>query len=282
MGRRKNKWFKKSINFYRYIFKFEIPFNVLIDGNFVGVSIQKKFDMKDLIMKTLAENVHLIIPSCVFIELKEIEEKLPGITAAVMKYKIEECKHPKMDPISCIKSYIGKRNQGKYFVATQDPYLRSQLRKIPGVPLLFFDQNMLLIDKVSAASHEASERREGLKEDPQKKEKKELRDKKDEAREFMIEEFKKTKHYKEKMEQYKLNKLMGKIRPKAKGPNPLSVKKKQSYYLQREVNKGKTISEPLQHEVVVNNNDNIKDEAQDNQFLRKKRHRSRKKSKLIK
>lgn len=279
MGRRKNKWFKKTINFYRYIFKFEVPFNVLIDGNFVGVSMQKKFDMKELLMKTLAENVRLILTSCVCMELKEIEAKLPGITAAVLKYKIEECKHPRMEPINCIKSYIGKKNHGKYFVATQDPYLRSQLRKIPGVPLLFFDQNMLLVDKVSAASHEASERREGLKEDPQIKEKKELIIKKDEAKEFMIEEFKKTKHYKEKMEQYKLNKLMGKIRRKAKGPNPLSVKKKQFYYQQRAINIEAMNTKQIQTEDILNNDKEkeVSEIKQEERFLQKKRHRSRKK-----
>ena len=45
MGRKKNKWFKKVVNFYRFVFKFEVPFNILIDGNFVAISLQKKFEM---------------------------------------------------------------------------------------------------------------------------------------------------------------------------------------------------------------------------------------------
>jgi hypothetical protein len=53
-----------------------------------------------------------------------------------------------------------------------------------------------------------------------------LKDKNDEVRSFMKEEYKHTSHYKRKVEEMKINKLMGRIRKKAKGPNPLSVKKK--------------------------------------------------------
>jgi U3 small nucleolar RNA-associated protein 23 len=160
MGRKKNKWFKKVINFYRYIFKFEVPYNILIDGNFVAVMMQKKLEMKEHLSKVLDDNVHLVIPSCIVHELREINNKLPGIIDIVMRYKIEECNHGEqiLSPENCIKSYIGKRNHKKYFVATQDSFLRTQLRKTAGVPLLFFGQNMILVDKPSKASMEASER----------------------------------------------------------------------------------------------------------------------------
>lgn len=230
MGRKKNKWFKKVVNFYRFVFKFEVPYNILIDGNFVAVSLQKKFDMKNLLTKTLDDNVHLVIPSCVVHEIRELDEKIPGLLNAVSKYKVEECQHGQvLSPENCIKSYIGKKNIKKYFVATQDSFLRSHLRKIPGVPLLFFEQNMILVDKPSKASIDASKKREGLKEEPRKFEKKILTEKKQEVKEFMKEEYKETQHYKKKQEDYKLNKLMGRIRKKAKGPNPLSCKKKKNH-----------------------------------------------------
>ena len=42
----------------------------------------------------------------------------------------------------------------------------------------------------------------------------------------MKEEYMKSSHFKKKIENFKLNKIMGRIKPHAKGPNPLSVKKK--------------------------------------------------------
>ena len=291
MGRRKNKWFKKTVNFYRFIFKFETPFKIIIDGNFIAISLKKKFNMKDLLSKTLDESVHLIIPSCIFKELQSLESKIPGITSLITNYKIEECPNSQLNPIECIKTYIGNKNKQKYFVATQDPFLRNQLRKIPGVPLLFFDQNMILIDKISKASFDASQRREGLKEDPQKKEKKELNMKKTEIEEFLMEEMKESKYYKQKMEEYKLNKLMGKIRKKAKGPNPLSVKKKKSYYEQKEIQQKKRQEEMMQKEKeastlnnddnTTTNNNNNNNETQNVEFVKRKRHRSSRKKNII-
>ena len=264
--------------------------------------------MKSSLEKLLGEKVNLIIPSCIFKEVQSIESKIPGLLKLLSQYKIEECKHGLLSPTNCIRDYIGNKNQFKYFVATQDNFLRVQLRKIPGVPLIFFEQNMLLMDKPSKISIESSERRENLKEDPQKKEKKLLNEKKEEIRDFLVAEFKESKYYKRKQEEYKLNKLMGNIRKKAKGPNPLSVKKKNSYYIQKEKdleykkmmmeNNNKTIElnedneqEEINEEKNYENNNKeknknyiIKNENQNdnnNQFIKKKRKRHKKKNKSL-
>ena len=277
MGRHKNKWTKKTINFYRYVFKFNPPFKIIIDGNFISISLKKKFDIKTSLEKFLNEKVRLIIPSCIFKELQLIEDKIPGILKLISQYKIEECNHNQIDPITCIRNYIGKKNHDKYFVATQDDFLRKQLRKIPGVPLIFFDQNMLLIDKLSPSSLEASEKRENLKEAPQKKEQKILNEKKNEVKDFLIQEFKNSAYYKRKSEEYKLNKLMGKIKKKANGPNPLSVKKKKSYYQQLEKDL-KYKEEHKNDNLEILNQNNV---INNNQFLNKKRKIRGKKKKKI-
>ena len=301
MGRRKDKWIKKTLNFYKYIFKFDSPFKVIIDGNFASVALNKKFEMKSALEKLLDEKVILIIPSCIFKEVQSISDKLPGLLQLLSQYKIEECTHGLLSPTNCIRDYIGNKNQSKYFVATQDNFLRVQLRNIPGVPLIFFEQNMLLMDKPSKISIAASERRENLKEDPKKREKKLLNEKKEEIRDFLVAEFKESKYYKRKQEEFKLNKLMGNIRKKAKGPNPLSVKKKDSYYVQKEkdLNYKKMMMEIMENN---NNNKNNEDDVKENNkniiedinnnksenlnqdnnmFIRKKRKRKHKKKNEI-
>jgi len=42
----------------------------------------------------------------------------------------------------------------------------------------------------------------------------------------MKEEYKKSLHYKTKMENFKIHKVMGRVKKVTKGPNPLSCKKK--------------------------------------------------------
>ena len=78
------------------------------------------------------------------------------------------------------------------------------MRNTPGVPIIFFDQNMLLIDKPSKASLEASDRRESLKEKPKKEESKKLSEKSEDIRQFLIEEYKSNAMYKRKMEELKI------------------------------------------------------------------------------
>ena len=226
MGRKKDKWIKKTLNFYKFVFKFDSPFKVIIDGNFASIALNKKFDMKSALEKLLDEKVILIIPSCIFKEVQSIDNKIPGLLNLLSQYKIEECFHGLLSPTNCIRDYIGNKNQSTYFVATQDNFLRLQLRNIPGVPLIFFEQNMLLMDKPSRTSIEASERRENLKEDPQKKEKKILKEKKEEIKDFLVAEFKESKYYKRKQEEFKLNKLMGNIRKNQKDLIHFQLKKK--------------------------------------------------------
>ena len=124
----------------------------------LAVSLKKKLDLKEYLTKLLDDNVHIIIPSCVLAEVKMLDKELPGLLSAAMKYKVEECNHQVLAPDNCIKSYIGKRNFKKYFVATQDEFLRRQLRRIIATPLLFFDQNMMLIEKPSSVSMDAYHR----------------------------------------------------------------------------------------------------------------------------
>ncbi len=157
MGRKKNRLVKKAVNFYKYVFKFDPPLNILLDGNFIAIAKKKKFEIKEIIQKTLDEKVHIVITSCVVNELREFESKIPGLLDSIMNYKIEECNHS-LTPEGCIKNLIGHKNKKKYFVATQDLMLRNQLRKSIAVPLLFFDQNMLLIEKPSKATIEQYEK----------------------------------------------------------------------------------------------------------------------------
>lgn len=51
-----------------------------------------------------------------------------------------------MDPDECILNFVGKRNEEKVFVATNDADLRNQLRNLGTVPVFFFRQEVLIMD----------------------------------------------------------------------------------------------------------------------------------------
>ncbi len=103
----------------------------------------------------------------------------------------------------------------------------------------------------------------------------------------MIEEYKKSEHYKKKVENFKINKIMGRIRKKAKGPNPLSCKKKKDDAYK---DKNDNIKFPSENKNLKNNSENFNninniqiqelsktaDEETNQEFLKKKRKRKRK------
>ena len=225
MGRKKDKLVKRVVTFYKSVFKFDAPLKILLDGNFIAVSMRKRLELKNQLTKVLDENVHIVITSCIINEIREINKTIPGILDYAMRYKIEECSH-NYSPEDCIKSHIGHKNQKKYYVATQDPNLRKELRQIPGVPIILLDQNIVIIEKPSFASKEAFARRESLKMEPTKDEKKIISKEKKEINDYMKNEYMRSAHYKKRIEDIRLMRINGRLRKKANGPNPLSILKK--------------------------------------------------------
>jgi len=54
--------------------------------------------------------------------------------------------------------YLGDNNQFKYCVATQDKSLRTKLGKIPGVPLIYIKNNVVILEPPSFATVETAKK----------------------------------------------------------------------------------------------------------------------------
>ena len=115
---------------------------------------------------------------------------------------------------------IGKKNRKKYFIGTQDSELKRYLRHIPSVPLMYFVKGLLSLEEPSEYTKGKSERKEEIK----------SQDKSLKPLLTQLWQEKKEAWYKEKLEHKDkdLNKLkaMFPFKKVAKGPNPLSCKKK--------------------------------------------------------
>jgi len=67
---------------------------------------------------------------------------------------VTRCEHDKVvSAVNCILSLIGDKNPERFFVATQDAYLREKLREIPGVPVIYGLKNFLFIEQPSVQQH---------------------------------------------------------------------------------------------------------------------------------
>ena len=69
-------------------------------------------------------------------------------------------------------AYIGKRNENKAFVATNDEELRNKIRNNGSAPLFFYNKsNVLIMDSPSDVSEAKFKIREQMKLEPTKAEK---------------------------------------------------------------------------------------------------------------
>ena len=118
-----------------------------------------------------------------------------------------------------ILKLIGSRNRHKYIVATQDEQLKEKLRRIPGVPIIYANKTSLMLETPSSASQLKWEKQEKSKGTRRIKDDVEIA-----AKEMNLD---KEEIMKLKKESYAKLPIMREKR-KARGPNPLSVKKKKS------------------------------------------------------
>lgn len=115
-----------------------------------------------------------------------------------------------LTPKECIASVVGATNKHRYVVCSQDLELRQELRGIKGVPLVYINRSVMILEPMADVStstrnkQEGQKFREGLRKGESGKRKREDDEGKEEG------EVKKVKKAYSKG---------------AKGPNPLSVKK---------------------------------------------------------
>ncbi|TXG53841.1 hypothetical protein EZV62_019097 [Acer yangbiense] len=187
----------------------------------------------------------LSCPRCVIDELKGLGESHSKALQGAHKLTIARCEHErKKSADACIMDVIGEKNPEHFFVATQDVDLRKKLQEVPGVPLIFGLRNALFLEQPSQFQRQfvkaSEEGRSCMTESEYKMMKKrakgileteEIRDSSNEDEDvgdqnLELHTVKKSNNARKHIgvkdkPQFK--------RKRAKGPNPLSCKKKKSH-----------------------------------------------------
>lgn len=228
---KRGKQYKKTVLFYKTNFGFQEPYTVVLDGNFIQYCAKLHWNIKEMLMKLIGGIVHIKLSTCVYHEIRDLHKKgqlVSGTMHLAKSFKQDTCKHDEiLSPHECILKLVGKKNRHHYFIATQDVLLRERLRYIPSVPLIYFKHNLMTLDPPSDATVLKCDRKEKIKLKPENSEIKNLK--------IMLQEVNQEKKEQEYIEREKIytdrefNKMKIELgtKRKAKGPNPLSCKKKQ-------------------------------------------------------
>ncbi|KAI7901095.1 Fcf1-domain-containing protein, partial [Cokeromyces recurvatus] len=130
---------KKIVHTYSIGFGFRPPYQILLDGEFCKVALDRKIYLKDALPSLMFAPTRLLVTECILNELKSKGHDHTSAYILAKKFETRKCSH-KEQPVSsyqCIREAVGDDNKHHLSIATQNPKLKDRLRKIPGVPIIY-------------------------------------------------------------------------------------------------------------------------------------------------
>ncbi|KAL0365500.1 UNVERIFIED_CONTAM: rRNA-processing protein UTP23 [Sesamum angustifolium] len=229
---KKQKRHRRAVRFYTACFGFREPFKILCDGTFVHHLLANRITPADTALaNTLGAPVKIFTTRCVLAELRSLGASYSDSLNAARNLIPARCDHEKRkSAVACIMDVIGEKNPEHFFVATQDAELRKKFQEkcsVSGAPSTF--QHEFAKTAEEERSHMTDLEYKMLKVKKKRVSTEEARDSSD-ANEESEDNIFETQDIKSKVKRHKIDtkdKVQFK-RKKAKGPNPLSCKKKKS------------------------------------------------------
>ncbi|XP_073270074.1 uncharacterized protein [Primulina huaijiensis] len=235
---KKQKRHRRAVRFYTACYGFREPFKILCDGTFVHHLLANGITPADTALANiLGATVKIFTTRCVIAELRSLGESFSDSVNAARSLITARCDHEKRKTAAaCMTEVIGENNSEHFFVATQDAELRKKFQEIPGVPIVYALRNALFLERPSAVQHEfaktAEEGRSHMTELEYKMLVKKNRADSEEACNTLDvngdNENDQDRKKNDKPSRIVLNDKAQFKRKRAKGPNPLSCKKKKT------------------------------------------------------
>ncbi|POS72775.1 hypothetical protein DHEL01_v208826 [Diaporthe helianthi] len=160
MRGKRSKQYRKLLRQFELAFGFRQPYQVLVDADLVKDAHRFAMDLPQYLSNTLHGEVKVLITQCSMRHLYA-QNKEPGVAKVIDKAKDYERRrcghHPEQFPepcstLECLGSVVGPKNKHRYVVASQDPEVRAKMRGIPGVPLVYINRSVMILEPMAAAT----------------------------------------------------------------------------------------------------------------------------------
>ncbi|PNS20339.1 hypothetical protein CAC42_5789 [Sphaceloma murrayae] len=169
MRGKRSKQYRKLMHQYALAFNFREPYQVLLDAAIIQDTTRFKMDLAHLLSRTLHGEVKPMITECCIRQLyisttEDRAEKNSWIETA-KRCERRRCGHAELEmPLGaeeCIMSVVDGKGTGsnkhRYIVACQDAALRAKLRKVAGVPLVYVQRSVMVMEPMAQKSEEIKE-----------------------------------------------------------------------------------------------------------------------------
>lgn len=153
---KRRKRVDRFLSFFRNSFGFREPYQVLVDGTFCQAALHGHMAVREQVTKYLSGDdprrpAKLLTTCCAVVETDKLGRALHGASLILKKFPVHVCGHEK-SPVSgaaCLRSMVADGNPHRYIVATQDKVLKTKLRELPGVPLMYVHYRGPVLEKPS-------------------------------------------------------------------------------------------------------------------------------------
>ncbi|KAL7272237.1 hypothetical protein RUND412_004965 [Rhizina undulata] len=170
MRGKRSKAYRKLMGQYQLTFGFREPYQTLVDAEIIKDASKFKMDLPGGLERTFHGKVKLMITQCSIRHLYSLSAtEYPykeSLIDLAKTFERRRCNHHELsEPLpekECLESVIvhNGENKHRYCVATQSPEIRSLLRGIPGVPLVYINRSVMILEPMAPISQIKREREE--------------------------------------------------------------------------------------------------------------------------
>ncbi|KAI9806884.1 MAG: hypothetical protein M1833_002542 [Piccolia ochrophora] len=168
MRGKRSKQYRKLIQQYGITFGFREPYQVLVDAEIIKDASRFAMDLIAGLERTLHGTVKPMITQCSMRHLYNASPKVPHLVEQAKTYERRRCNHHELDePLStldCISNVVDgksqKSNKHRYVIASQDADLRAFLRSIPGVPLVYINRSVMIMEPMAGITENVRDKDE--------------------------------------------------------------------------------------------------------------------------
>ncbi|EON97284.1 putative rrna-processing protein utp23 protein [Phaeoacremonium minimum UCRPA7] len=154
---------------YAIHFGFREPYQCLLDADMIRDASRFVMDLVPALERTLHGQVKPMVTQCTMRHLYA-RNKEPGMDKVIDHAKTFERRrcghHPDQFPepqstMDCLRSVVGtESNKHRYVVATQDHDVRRMFRQVPGVPLIYIERSIMLLEPMAGATSRVAAKEE--------------------------------------------------------------------------------------------------------------------------
>ncbi|KAF2750635.1 hypothetical protein M011DRAFT_436967 [Sporormia fimetaria CBS 119925] len=166
-GKRAKKY-RKLMHQYEINFNFRPPYQVLLDSDFLTDTANKKIDVLPRLQTVLGAEIKPMISTCCMRHLYTASPKNESLIEHAKTFERRRCGHHELETplssteclLSCVDPKDNQTNKNRYVICTQDPRLRAKMREIPGTPIVYISQSVVILEPMNHASEGVREKLE--------------------------------------------------------------------------------------------------------------------------